>query len=91
MEKNMKKNIEFSNAYENYGPASGNKDVKFPKCTNFTTSFKDTLDHIFFNNKTLKLKKLLKVPDEKTIHEKTLPNRRHPSDHLPIMCTFELL
>eukprot|EP00330_Aristerostoma_sp_ATCC50986_P009280 CAMPEP_0114580540 /NCGR_PEP_ID=MMETSP0125-20121206/4801_1 /TAXON_ID=485358 ORGANISM="Aristerostoma sp., Strain ATCC 50986" /NCGR_SAMPLE_ID=MMETSP0125 /ASSEMBLY_ACC=CAM_ASM_000245 /LENGTH=346 /DNA_ID=CAMNT_0001772155 /DNA_START=167 /DNA_END=1206 /DNA_ORIENTATION=- len=90
MEKNMQKKISFDNAYEFYGAASGNKDKKFPKCTNFTTNFKDTLDHIFFNNKTLKLKKLLKVPDDKTIHEKTLPNKRHPSDHLPIMCVFEL-
>jgi len=82
--------FELANPYEYYGKASGNSTISFPKYTNFTADFKGTIDHIFFTKKNLVATKLLKIPDESEIKNKSLPNRKFPSDHLPIMAVFEL-
>jgi mRNA deadenylase, exonuclease subunit and related nucleases len=87
----IEKHLTWGNVYELYGDSTGNKERKFPKYTNYNRNFKDVLDHILYTKKAVIPKKLLKIPDEKEIGTSAVPNRRYPSDHLPIMAVFEIL
>lgn len=61
-----------------------------PEFTNCKPNFKATLDYIFF----CKIKPIsyLELPDNNSEDvEGGLPNRYHPSDHLPIGAEFQLL
>lgn len=82
---------EWDNPYQYYGQAIDDKESLWPRYTNYVAYFKGTIDHIFFKKGKLRIRKLLKIPTEEEIKNKSLPNRRFPSDHLPIMTEFEII
>ena len=70
-----------------------------PRKTNVTAGWGGCIDHILFMPHTLKLLKILKVPEGKDLYveddytaeieKRDLPNRLHPSDHLRLEAVFE--
>ncbi|CAF1166806.1 unnamed protein product [Adineta steineri] len=56
--------------------------------TPHSPNFCETLDYIFFNGR-LAVKDILELPDHPT--SESYPDQTHPSDHLMIAATFELL
>jgi len=85
----IEKKIKWKNVYQSYQENS--EELTYPKYTNYTGKFKDTIDHILYTQANLKVKKMLKIPTEAVINCQCLPNQRFPSDHLPIMAVFEIL
>jgi mRNA deadenylase 3'-5' endonuclease subunit Ccr4 len=62
-----------------------------PPATNYTRSFKDTLDHILYNRGAVEVLELLETPDDETLSkEEALPSAVFPSDHLRIQAKFKL-
>lgn len=59
-----------------------------PNYTNFTESFKNTIDYIF-HSKFIETVKILKLPEREELSlEHFLPSSRYPSDHLKIFAEF---
>lgn len=59
--------------------------------TNFTPSFTDVLDYIWYTPNTLSVRGLLgEIDKEYTSHYIGLPNAHLPSDHIPLMAEFHL-
>jgi len=56
-----------------------------------TKAFIDTLDYIWFSSATLNLHRVSDFPDEKRIRPDGLPNKRHPSDHFPLVASFSFI
>ena len=46
------------------------------------------IDYILYDDQALSLEKRGEIPQKKDLGEFGLPNEKHPSDHLPIYCTF---
>ena len=60
-----------------------------PMFTNYTESFKGTLDHIFFNKDRLEVTHLLETPDVASVaRDRGLPSILYPSDHIRIEAIF---
>ena len=100
----LPKKVEWDNTYANYGASVGDEKLTYPAFTNYTAKFKDTIDHILYTKKNVGTvmnpvahvnrlipRRILKIPTEAEIKNKCLPNRKFPSDHLPIMALFELI
>lgn len=69
-------------AYDNIG------ELPF---TNFTPSFTDVLDYIWYTPNTLSVRGLLgKIDSDYTSHYVGFPNAHLPSDHIPLMAEFHL-
>ena len=69
----------------------GEDDIGFPDMTNFTETFRETLDHLLFNNDGFELYGLLDVPCLKQCGKhQGFPCEDFPSDHLPIGAVFGL-
>ncbi len=66
----------------------------YPECTNYTTTFKNTLDYVFVENGHFEVLGVGDMPDmnELSTHENdTLPSPHYPSDHLSILVDLKLL
>lgn len=75
-------NFNLRSAYDNIG------ELPF---TNFTPSFTDVLDYIWYTPNTLSVRGLLgEIDKEYTSHYIGLPNAHYPSDHIPLMAEFSL-
>lgn len=62
-----------------------------PEFTNFTASFRGTLDYIMFSGPRLRLARLRRLPDEaEAARRVALPSVEWPSDHLLLAADFEL-
>jgi len=62
---------------------------KEPQYTNYTDSFKDTLDYVLFSSKSIEAVGYLQEPPEKEMsREVAFPNSRNSSDHIPLMGCF---
>ena len=60
-----------------------------PRYTNYTVSFKGTLDHILYEKNKLEVLELLELPSDEVIKsENGLPSTQFPSDHLRIEARF---
>ena len=60
-----------------------------PPYTNYSVSFKGTLDHILFDKNRLQVLELLEMPTDEDIKcETALPSTKFPSDHLRIEAKF---
>lgn len=60
--------------------------------TNFTATFTDVIDYIWFTDELLKPIELLGYVDEEHLeNEVGFPNAFFPSDHIPLMATFSFL
>src|SRR5207244_2783721 len=61
---NLKDEIfQWGNLYEFYNGSLGNTDGNnFPKFTNYTKNFRETIDHLFYNIKRIVPKQLLELP-----------------------------
>jgi len=79
---------EWKSAYERYGELTEELKTRHPRFTQYTEVLRDNFDYIFYNPKRLKVSKLLRVPTAIDIQNETLPNKIHPSDHLPLMASF---
>lgn len=77
-----------------FAVVNGREDVPAFKCepryTNYTGSFKGTLDYVFYSqNGTITPLEVLDIPRESLLAaEVALPNSKFPSDHLPMMTKF---
>ncbi|GIX87076.1 CCR4-Not complex 3'-5'-exoribonuclease subunit Ccr4 [Caerostris extrusa] len=61
-----------------------------PEYTNYTESFTGCLDYIFYNKDILKVADVVPMPrHEHVIAQVGLPNEYFPSDHIPLICTFQ--
>eukprot|EP00475_Leptophrys_vorax_P005072 TRINITY_DN13053_c0_g3_i1.p1 TRINITY_DN13053_c0_g3~~TRINITY_DN13053_c0_g3_i1.p1 ORF type:complete len:448 (+),score=111.33 TRINITY_DN13053_c0_g3_i1:135-1478(+) len=88
-EKDFKKPMEFNATHNLNLISSYQVEGKEPEFTNFTATFKGTLDYIFYSAGSLELKEILPLP-KRTDFEKyvALPNERWPSDHLLLLAKF---
>ena len=60
-----------------------------PNYTNYTVSFKGTLDHILYEKSHLEVLELLEMPSDDEIKaEGGLPSTKFPSDHMRIEAKF---
>lgn len=60
--------------------------------TNFTPSFVNIIDYIWFSSNALRVRGLLGKVDEEYVSKFIgFPNDKFPSDHLPLMTRFEFL
>ena len=60
-----------------------------PNYTNYTVSFKGTLDHILYDRHKLEVLELLELPTDEVIKaEGGLPSTMFPSDHIRIETKF---
>ena len=57
-----------------------------PNFTNYTSTFKETIDYIFYSNSLRKVK-IGSFPSEDEIHS-FLPDEVYPSDHLKLFAQF---
>jgi CCR4-NOT transcription complex subunit 6 len=81
-EQGFKHNLNLRSAYDNVG------ELPF---TNFTPSFTDVLDYIWYTPGNLSVSGLLgKVDDEYLGHYIGFPNVHCPSDHVPLLTRFQL-
>jgi len=87
----MPRKIELGSAYKYYGKSLEDSSRSHPDYTNYTSDFKGTIDYILYSKSTLIPRRLLKLPQNGDITEKSLPNGQYPSDHLPIMSEFEII
>ncbi|GIY26771.1 CCR4-Not complex 3'-5'-exoribonuclease subunit Ccr4 [Caerostris darwini] len=61
-----------------------------PEYTNYTESFTGCLDYIFYNKDILKVTDVVPMPrHEHVIAQVGLPSESFPSDHIPLICTFQ--
>ena len=60
-----------------------------PKITIVTEHFKNCLDYIFINNKFSIIAILNELPDSYLKKIKYLPNKNHPSDHIPLKAIID--
>lgn len=75
--------LELRSAYGEYNKKSE------PIFTTKTPSFQGTLDYLFFTPRYINLLGLLSLPELGP--EETMPNERHSSDHMSLMCKFEII
>jgi mRNA deadenylase 3'-5' endonuclease subunit Ccr4 len=88
----------FRSSYEYHQEGLSNENRFFldyinthPKYTNYTEGFRNTIDYIFHSN-SLKVWKILKVPDELEVtREDYLPSSKYPSDHLKLYTQFVIV
>lgn len=77
------------------GYSSSMKDIfgAEPAFTNYTNSYKGTLDYIFYVPARIQLKSALELPSqsEVTQYSSSLPGPSHPSDHLMLCCEMRLV
>ena len=64
----------------------------YPQYTNYVPSFSGCLDYIYFSEWSgLKLKRVIPLAShEKVVENTALPNADFPSDHLPLVCEFQV-
>jgi len=76
--------LKFRSGYDSYTSDRGE-----PHFTNYTEDFKDCLDYIFYSPDCLRLVQRMRLPSDGALQDlKSIPNGAHPSDHLPLMCSF---
>jgi CCR4-NOT transcription complex subunit 6 len=81
-EKGFSHGFHFKSAYSNIGEMS---------FTNFTPSFTDVLDYIWYTPSTLSVRGLLGEMDSEYLsHYVGFPNAHAPSDHIPLLTKFQL-
>ena len=81
-EKGFTHGLHFKSAYSNIGEMS---------FTNFTPSFTDVLDYIWYTPSSLNVRGLLGEMDKEYLnHYVGFPNAHAPSDHIPLMTKFQL-
>lgn len=74
--------LNLKSAYENYC------ETGYPEFTNYTRSFKGTIDHILYSEE-LTVAKLGRLPSANDLRNVvTLPNKDYPSDHLLLSTQF---
>lgn len=62
----------------------------FPDYTHYAQHFFGCLDYIFYEDCNLSIVQVVPLPThEEVTCETALPNEKIPSDHLPLICTFE--
>ena len=88
--KKKHRNLKFRSAYSKY--RQKNQRSEHPSFTNYTGNFKGVLDYIFYSRKSpLLLKRILKIPKSGELRENiAIPNRKWPSDHLPLLAEFSV-
>ncbi|TRY68862.1 hypothetical protein TCAL_05072 [Tigriopus californicus] len=60
-----------------------------PEYTNFTITFKDCLDYIFYDKDSMKVREVVPFPSKEELDEiQGIPNIGYPSDHLPCIATL---
>lgn len=60
-----------------------------PEYTNFTLTFKDCLDYIFFDKENMEVREVVPFPSKEELDEiQGIPNIGYPSDHLPCIATL---
>ena len=58
-----------------------------PECTNFTSGFVATLDHIFIDSAKLKTTQIVPMPTREELSQfVALPSVVMPSDHIALVC-----
>jgi mRNA deadenylase 3'-5' endonuclease subunit Ccr4 len=62
-----------------------------PKITILKEHFKDCLDYIFINNKFKIIAILNELPESYLQNIKYLPNKNHPSDHIPLKAIIDYI
>ena len=72
-----------TSAYNKYNAGCNSRLESQPAFTNWSVSFKGTMDHIFYNDK-LEVRELLELPSAKEV----CPNKLFPSDHFRIEAKF---
>lgn len=59
--------------------------------TNFTPTFTEVIDYVWYSTNTLQVKGLLGKPDEEYYsHHVGFPNAHFPSDHIPLVTKFQI-
>lgn len=80
-ETNFKHSFAFKSAYEDIG------ELRF---TNYTPSFVDVIDYIWYSPNTMRVRGLLgDIDEEYTDNFIGFPNDKFPSDHIPLLSKFE--
>lgn len=62
-----------------------------PEFTNYTETFRATIDYIFISKNKIIPKKVLMINAKDLEDVVTLPDEKHGSDHLSIGCELELI
>ncbi len=65
-----------------------------PQFTNYTASFKGTLDYVFYTPSRLRVMAVTALPDEQEIRNSSgegLPSTCYPSDHMMLCCDMALV
>lgn len=71
-----------------YNDAYFGVDQHFTTCKTRETTIKRTIDYIFYKKSKAKLIAILKAPTD--VPKYGYPNEKMPSDHIPLMATFQL-
>lgn len=62
-----------------------------PPFTNYTDSFKDCLDYIFYQSDSLELVQYVPLPSEEDLSKETaIPSSYFPSDHVALIADFKV-
>jgi mRNA deadenylase 3'-5' endonuclease subunit Ccr4 len=60
-------------------------------CSNFAGSFAGGLDYVWYSAERLRVTRVMEQIDYETLTASTaLPNPQYSSDHIALMCEFEL-
>lgn len=82
-EKNILHNLALKSSYNCIG------ELPF---TNFTPSFTDVIDYIWFSTHALRVRGLLGEVDPEYVSKFIgFPNDKFPSDHIPLLARFEFM
>lgn len=81
--------IKFDNAYIKCVDSNGKALPSTFKIREPTGLISRTIDYIFYTSSNLNLLQYLKLPDTDTLE--ALPNIRYSSDHLSLVCDFEII